>query len=142
MIFRHDYSVDSEDLQPMYDTQGGANSSFKDTQLAGYELALKYNLLSPYKDYMGISLGLAYENRERYRLDGADINQDSFVVIGFFQKDYLDDTLVFVLNPKIEFERRKSGTVLEEEIAVDVSAGVSYRFAPKWFSNYVINLTI
>ena len=45
---------------------------------------------------------------------------------------------MFVLNPKVEFERRKSvpgeeEKVLEEEIAFDIAAGVSYRFAPKWF---------
>ena len=28
---------------------------------------------------LGLSLGLGYEKREKYRLDGADINQDSFV---------------------------------------------------------------
>ncbi len=137
MIFDHNYSVNSDDLGPMVDTQGGIGSRFNDTQYGGFELALKYNILSPYKDFMGFSVGLGYENREKYRLDGGDIKQDSFTATLFFQKNFLDDTLVFVLNPKVEFERRKNDggdeKVLEEEISLDVSAGVSYRFAPKWF---------
>lgn len=133
MIFDHNYSVNSNDLEPMVETQGGIGSRFNKTQYGGFELALKYNILSPYKDAFGLSVGLGYENRDKYRLDGADIDQDSFTATLFLQKNFIDDTLVFVLNPKVEFERRKSPGVLEEEIALDVSAGVSYRIAPKWF---------
>ena len=134
MIFDHDYRVDTGDgsLDPLPDGE-----SFSDTQFGGYELGLKYNILSPYKDFMGFSIGLGFEHRDKYRLDGSDIDQDSFTTTLFFQKNFLDDTLVFVLNPKIEFERRKNDggdeTVLEEEIAFDIAAGVSYRVAPKWF---------
>ena len=133
LIFDHDYKVDDPDLNPMYETQEDAGGRFNDTQYGGYEIALKYNILSPYKDVLGLSFGLAYENREKYRLDGADIDQDSFVGTIFLQKDFLDDTLITVLNIKTEFERRKSPGVLEEEIALDVAAGISYRIAPKWF---------
>mgnify|MGYP000069986232 CR=1 FL=1 len=133
IIFDHNYSVDDADLNPMFDTQGGAGQTYNKTQYAGYEISMKYNVLSPYKDPIGLSLGLGYENRDHYRLDGADIDQDSFVGTVFLQKDYLDDTLIFVLNTKFEFERRKSPGVLEEEIAVDIAAGVSYRIAPQWF---------
>lgn len=133
LIFDHDYQVDSEDLEPYFETQGGADGRFNETQYAGYELSLKYNLLSPYKDALGLSVGLGYEDRKQYRLDGADIDQDSFVGTIFLQKNFLDDTLTTVLNIKTEFERRKSPGVLEEEIALDVAAGISYRVAPKWF---------
>jgi len=145
MIFDHDYRV-NDCIGPMFETQGGTcdevngeevltdrGEGFNDTQWGGYEIALKYNLYSPYKDFMGVSLGLGYERRDKYRLDGGDIDQDSFTATLFLQKDYLDDTLIFVLNTKAEFERRKGGGVLEEEIAMDISAGVSYRIAPQWF---------
>lgn len=134
MIFDHKYKVDTGDgsLDPLPDGE-----RFNDTQFGGFELGLKYNILSPYKDFMGFSIGAGYENRRIYRLDGADIKQDSFTTTLFFQKNFLDDTLVFVLNPKIEFERRKNDggdeKVLEEEFSLDISAGVSYRIAPKWF---------
>ncbi|MEX0300200.1 MAG: hypothetical protein AB3N28_14095, partial [Kordiimonas sp.] len=74
----------------------------------------------------------------KYRLDGADINQNAIAVTAFFQKNFLDDTLTFAFTPKIEFENRTSGErgvefVEEEEIAIDIAVGVSYRVAPKWF---------
>lgn len=135
IIFDHDYDVGSEDEGapcPMCEA-GDGTGKFNDTQFAGYEIAMKYNVLSPYKDAFGFSYGLSYENRDKYRLDGSDIDQDSFVGTLFFQKDYLDNTLVTVLNIKTEFERRKAGTVVEDEFALEVLAGISYRFAPKWF---------
>ena len=133
MIFDHDYAVNDSDLNPMYETQGEAGGSFDKTKIAGYEIAAKYNVLSPYKDSMGLSFGLGYEKRHKYRLDGADINQDSYVGTVFAQKNWLDDTLVFAFNWKTELERRTSPGVLEEEIAFDISAGLSYRVMPKHF---------
>ena len=134
MIFDHSYKITDPDNDPMYSTQGGEGGSFNDTQYGGFEVALKYNVLSPYKDFMGFSVGLGYENRDKYRLDGADIDQESFTTTLFFQKNFMDDTLVFVINPKVEFERRKSPDVLEEEISLEFAAGVSCRFKPKWFA--------
>ena len=133
LVFDHNYSVNSDDLGPMVDTQGGIGERFNDTQYGGYELKLKYNILSPYKDYIGLSVAAGFEKRGKYRLDGASIDQDSFTTTLLLQKNFLDDTLTFVLGPKIEFERRRAGGVLEEEYSLDVSAGVSYRVAPKWF---------
>jgi hypothetical protein len=135
MIFSHDFSLDSE-IDPMYSTQQeNADGRVKQTKYGGYELALKYNVLSPYKDSVGLSFGFNFEDRDTYRLDGAQIDQKSYVTTVFLQKNYLDDTLVFAFNWKTEFERRKSGgdSVLEEEIAFDISAGVSYRVKPKHF---------
>ncbi len=134
LIFNHDYSVDDENLNPMFESQGGLGETFSDTQYAGFELSGKYNLLSAYKDAMGVAIGLGYERREKYRLDGADIDQDSITVTGYFQKNWLDDTLVLAITPKIEFERRKSPGVLEEEIALDAAAGISWRFRPNWYA--------
>ncbi|MCB1627217.1 MAG: hypothetical protein KDI48_05775 [Xanthomonadales bacterium] len=133
LVFHHDYSVDDPDLNPMFETQGGEGGRFKDTQYAGFELGAKYNVLSTYKDAVGLAFGFGYEKRNRYRLDGAPINQDSFTFTTYLQKNFLDDTLSLALSPKIEFERRKSPGVLEEEIAVDVAAGIAYRFRPQWF---------
>ncbi|MBV1878242.1 MAG: hypothetical protein KUG79_11420 [Pseudomonadales bacterium] len=133
LVFRHDYSVDDPDLNPMFETQGGAGERFKDTQYAGFEVGMKYNILSTYKDIVGLSVGAMYERRNRYRLDGAKIDQDSFEAVLYLQKDFFEDTLITVFNLKTEFERRKSGSVLEEEIALDVSAAIAYRFKPNWY---------
>ena len=140
MIFHHDYSVEHPDLNPMYETQEANGGSFNKTQYAGFELAMKYNILSPYKDSVGLSLGLAFEDRNRYRLDGSQIDQFSYVVLLFLQKNWLDSTLTFALNWKTEFERRKADAdrILEEEIAFDISAGLSYRFKPKHFVGFEV----
>ncbi len=136
LIFDHHYSVDDENLQPIFDGQGGAGGEYDNTQFGGFEISTKYNILSPYKDFMGLSVGFSYERREVYRLDGADIDQDSFVPAIYLQKNFLDNTLVTAFKGKVEFERRESPGVLEEEIALDLSAGIAYRFAPKWFVGF------
>ncbi|RAP33767.1 hypothetical protein DID77_02585 [Candidatus Marinamargulisbacteria bacterium SCGC AG-439-L15] len=133
MYFDHDYSIENEDLNPMYETQGGAGKRISKTQFGGYEVALKYNFLSPYKDIIGLSMGLGYEKRRKYRLDGADISQHSFVHTVFIQKNWLDDTLAWASNLKTELETRRSPGIEEKEIALDFSTGVSYRIAPKHF---------
>lgn len=133
MVFSHDYSVESEDLEPMYSTQGGEGGRFQDTQFGGFEASVKYNLLSAYKDPLGLALGFSYEYRQVYRLDGAEIDQHSFVPILYLQKNFLDDTLVLAGRAKFEFELRTSPGVEEEELAPDVAVGISYRFAPSWF---------
>lgn len=131
MYFVHDYMVQTDELAPMSDS-GNKNRHYS-ADFGGYELTLKYNVLSPYKDAFGLSFGLGYENRTKYRLDGADILQDSYTATVFAQKNYLQDTLTFALNWKTEFEERRAAEVYEEEIAFDVSAGVSYRVKPKHF---------
>jgi len=141
LLFQHDYDIGDRDCDsaPGPVCEGGENGDgkFDDFQYAGYEISAKYNVLSPYKDVMGLSFVVGYEKRDKYRLDGADIDQDSFTFTTLMQKNFMDDTLTTVLNIKTEFERRKSGekpeNVLEEELAFDISAAVSYRVAPKWF---------
>ncbi len=133
IVFHHDYAVETDDLQPMFDTQGGEGGSFKDTQLGGFEASIKYNFLSPYKDAFGLSLGFSYERRDVYRLDGSDIDQNSYVPTIYLQKNFLDDTLVLAFKGKLEFELRKSPGVKEEELAPDLALGLSYRVAPSWF---------
>ena len=138
IIMDHHYSVDDPELNPMFETQGGDGGEFNKTQFGGYELSLKYNILSAYKDPIGVSVGFAYERRETYRLDGSDIDQDSFVPVVYLQKNFLDNTLVTTFKGKIEFERRESPGVLEEEIAVDLAAGIAYRFVPRWYVGFEV----
>ena len=136
IVFHHDYAVESEDLNPMFETQGGMGGSFKSTQYAGFEAAFKYNVLSTYKDPVGFSVGFSHEYRSKYRLDGAEIKQYSYVPTFYLQKNFLDDTLSLALKTKIEFELRTSPGVEEEEIAPDLALGVAYRFKPKWFVGF------
>ncbi len=133
LLFNHDYKINDPDLNPMYETQANHGGSFKKLQYAGFEIFAKYNILSPYKDYFGLSVYAAYEYRGKYRLDGSDIDQDSYVLSALLQKNFYDDKLTLAANLKTEFEYRKSPGILEEEFALDFSTGASYRFAPKHF---------
>lgn len=135
-IFSHNYS----DVDVAGETRDPVVGSFEDIQFGGFEVMAKYNILSPYKDEFGFSVAVGFESRDVYRLDGAEIDQDALVLQALLQKNFLDDRLVFAFNAKGELERRKSGSgddfVLEEEFAIDLSAGVSYRVAPKWFVGF------
>tara|TARA_B100000767_G_scaffold216881_1_gene204497 strand:+ start:861 stop:1721 length:861 start_codon:yes stop_codon:yes gene_type:complete len=131
MYFQHSYNIPEDGPGPMSDT-----GKFSDGKYSGYELSAKYNVYSVYKDGFGLSLGIGWEDRDRYRLDGANIDQTALVTTIYLQKNFMDDLLSTAVTLKNEFERRKSGAgedfVLEEEFAIDFAAGVSYRIAPKW----------
>lgn len=133
IFFDHNYSTTNPDMQPFYDTQGGAGGRFNKTQFAGFEVGAKYNILSPYKDPIGLAASVAWDHRSRYRLDGAPINQNAAEFQLFFQKNFLDNQLVLAFSPKIELEHRTSPGIIEKEIALDISAGVSYRVAPNLY---------
>jgi hypothetical protein len=133
IVFDHNYSTSNPDLQPFYDTQGGAGGRFNKTSIGGVELGVKYNILSPYKDPIGLAVSVAWDHRFKYRLDGASINQDSVEVTAHFQKNLLNNQLVLAFTPKIEWETRHSPGVIEKEIALDIAAGISYRVAPRWY---------
>lgn len=132
IVFDHDYSTTNPDLQPFFDTQGGTGGRFNKTQIGGLEVGAKYNILSPYKDGVGVAVKLIGEHRFKYRLDGAKINQDTVALQLFLQKNFLDNQLILAFSPKIEWEDRKSPGVIEKEIALDIAAGVAYRVAPKF----------
>lgn len=132
-IFNHDYSTTNPDLQPFYDTQGGDGGRFRKTQIGGIEAGVKYNILSPYKDPIGLAVTVGWDHRFKYRLDGAKIDQDAVELQLHFQKNFLNNQLVLAFSPKIEWEHRVSPGVIEKEIALDIAAGVSYRVAPKWY---------
>lgn len=133
LVFDHDYSTSNPDLQPFFDTQGGADGSFSKTSIAGYEIGAKFNLLSPYKDKVGLAVSVAWDHRDKYRLDGASIDQDALELTFHVQKNFLDNQLIFAFSPKIEWEDRKSPGVREKEIALDIAMGGSYRVAPNWY---------
>lgn len=131
MYFQHSYDIPEDGPGPMSDTGKLSGGKY-----SGYELSAKYNVYSVYKDGFGLSFGIGWEDRDRYRLDGADIDQTALVTTIYLQKNFMDDLLSTAVTLKNEFERRKSGAgddfVLEEEFAIDFAAGISYRIAPKW----------
>ena len=133
VIYDHNYSTTNPDLQPLFDTQGGAGGQFKKTQIAGIDLGVKYNILSPYKDPIGFAVSVEWDHRFKYRIDGSKINQDEVDLTLHFQKNFFNDQLILAFSPKIEWEYRLSPGIIEKEIALDISAGASYRVAPNLY---------
>jgi len=123
-VFHHNY--DNVPWAPMVDTQGGPGGSFKDTSIGGWATFLKYNFTNPFEDWLGVSAALAYDRRYYYRLDHAEIDQDTLAPQIFLQKSLMDDRLQWAFRGVAEFEKRTSPGVLEEEIAFDLSTGLSY----------------
>ncbi len=133
VIYDHNYSTTNPDLQPLFDTQGGAGGRFKKTQFGGIDLGVKYNILSPYKDPIGFAVSVEWDHRFKYRIDGSKINQDEVDLTLHFQKNLFNDQLILAFSPKIEWEHRLSPGIIEKEIALDLSAGASYRIAPNLY---------
>jgi hypothetical protein len=59
-------------------------------------------------------------------------------VKAMFQKNFLDDQLIAVLNISPEFEVGKKDGELhwENELEFEVTSGLSYRVAPKWYVGF------
>jgi hypothetical protein len=115
-------------------------------KFSGLAGELRYNILSPAKDPIGLTL---YGELDYSRIDphsGQDKNTLSLEQKVLLQKYFLDGQLITVANFGIEATRadRKQIADLPEgfdwptdpemEIELDVGAGVSYRFAPNWFA--------
>jgi hypothetical protein len=104
---------------------------FNGTRLSKFGVAGKYQFLSPYTDGIGLTVRTELYYQFRYgRIDGAKTRQVSFEPNIILQKNFLDDTLVAVVNLKAEFENRVfPGEGAENEIKFEPGAGISYRVA-------------
>lgn len=112
---------------------------------SGIQFGFKYNILSPVKDGLGLSLNIepsyfwedphSGQAKDSYKLESQLL----------LQKNFLDDTLVWVGNLGFEgtYATRDSiadlpadfdwPTTPEMEIELSAKTGLSYRFAPNWF---------
>lgn len=130
MFFSHDYE-DINKWDPISET-----GTFDGVSFAGFELFTKYELLRPQDHWMGVALGLGYEERYYYRLDHARIQQEAWVPTIFLQKGFMDNRLQWAFKGKMELERREpreedrtteeEGNILEEEISFDLASGLSF----------------
>lgn len=115
-------------------------------RLQGFEVAAKYNFLSPAKDDFGLS---AYTSFEYGRLDvhsGQKKRELEFEAQLQAQKYFLEGQLTWVGNIGLRaaHEKRKAIEGLPEdfewptdpemEISTKIGTGVSYRFAPGWYA--------
>ncbi|KQV54007.1 MULTISPECIES: DUF6662 family protein [unclassified Duganella] len=115
-------------------------------RLQGFEVAAKYNFLSPAKDDFGLS---AYTSVEYGRLDvhsGQRKRELEFEAQLQAQKYFLEGQLTWVGNIGLRaaHEKRKAIADLPEdfewpadpemEISTKIGTGLSYRFAPGWYA--------
>jgi len=100
----------------------------------GFEAAVKYRILSPFKDPVGLAVRL--ETGWLLHDEVAGMMEHEIYVAPeiILQKNFLDDTLVTELNAGVEYAWGKlPAEQYPREFAFQAGAGISYRVAPNWF---------
>lgn len=102
----------------------------------GVKASAKYMFKSPYKDGYGLSMYVEPTFTRYQKVRGTEARQYSVEFRGIFQKNFLDDQLVFAANLWLEPEWRKfkSTGEKESEVEAELDLGLSYRFMPKWYA--------
>jgi hypothetical protein len=107
------------------------------TYFQGVTMEFIYRLFSPYKDGFGLAFYLEPEFAMRDLHNGLAYNKS----IGgeyrlIFQKNFLDDQLIFTYNLVLETEgiRFKGEKAYAGELDLNHEVGLAYRFAPNWFA--------
>ncbi len=115
----------------------------RDFAFRGLSAEFKYNVLSPYKDGFGLTL-YAEPAWSRIHGGGEEGTEYELELKAIFQKNFLDDKLIWATNLTFEPEWEKEVEVdettgeteaeWEKELKLEVSTGLSYRVAPGWFA--------
>ena len=123
-------------LEPDFETTD------RDFAFRGLSAEFKYNVLSPYKDGLGLTL-YAEPGWSRIHGGGERGTEYELELKAILQKNFMDDRLVWATNFTFEPEWEKeveidevTGEVekeWEKELKLEVSTGLSYRVAPRWF---------
>ena len=98
----------------------------------GISVEMKYRLLSPYKDTIGLTLYLEPELGVREALTGEDEVERALESKIILQKNFLDDRLVLAANVVLEPEWERQNDQRMKEMQNEYLLGVSYRFLPHW----------
>lgn len=117
--------------------EDGAEKQLHRFSYDGNQVAFKYNVLSPFKD----AVGLAFYVEPGYSLiekgPGEKVLEWEVEAKAILQKNFLDDQLITTLNLTTEFAwgrpRPSGGQGFDTELVAEVTGGISYRVAPKWF---------
>ncbi len=104
-------------------------------RFGGLEFAGKYRFNSVFKDGYGLTLRPEV-GWLRYDDVGGIIQQEIFVATSLiYQKNFLDDTLIFAANAGVEFAwGKKPAEEYDHEVSFEGGLGLTYRFAPNWFA--------
>jgi hypothetical protein len=124
----------------------GLEPDFENTNrefaLRGLSAEFKYNVLSPYKDGLGLTL-YAEPAWSRIHGGGEKGTELELEFKAILQKNFLDDRLIwasnFTFEPEWEKEREvdevtgETEAAWQKELKLEVSTGLSYRVAPGWY---------
>lgn len=116
----------------------------RDFAFKGLSTEFKYNVLSPYKDGVGLTLYAEPGWSRIHSVSGKKGTEYELELKAILQKNFLDDRLIwatnFVFEPEWEREREVDAvsgeveTEWEKELKLEVTSGVAYRVAPRWFA--------
>jgi hypothetical protein len=118
-----------------------------DLKLSGFEVGAKYNFLSPASNDIGLSsqFELSYGLVDSH--SGQEKQTISFENMLIAQKYFMDASLIWVGNLGFEgtYAKRKNidnlpegfdwPTTPEMELEIKLGTGLSYRFAPNWYTS-------
>jgi hypothetical protein len=101
----------------------------------GVQSAFKYNVLSAYKDPIGLSFYLEPGFSQIFKITGQEQEEYSLEVKALLQKNFMENLMSVVVNFNLEHEVRrfKGNDLWEKELAAEATGGISYRFIPNWF---------
>jgi len=123
-------------LEPDFDTRS------RDFGFAGASAEFKYNVLSPYKDGVGLTLYAEPGWARISKHSGSKKTEYELELKAIVQKNFMDDRLVWATNftfepeweREVEFEPSGEREVeWEKELKLELTSGLSYRVAPRWF---------
>ncbi len=122
-------------IQHYFDVEGNEElGTFDYYKFGGFEASAKYNVLSPFKD--GIGLSFRFETGYLFYDDVGGFPQEEILVSPsiLLQKNFRDDTLIVALNLGVEWAWGKQpAEEYNKEVSFDGALAVAYRFAPNWF---------
>jgi len=126
------------DIKGAADVDESGTPEYPDVDRFGFQGAqasLKYNLLDVYTNPVGIALYVEPGYSEIFKITGQEQQELSLETKLIVQKNFLEDQLVWAINLTPEFEVRKfdGEETWETELAFELTSGLSYRLAPKWF---------
>ena len=99
----------------------------------GTQFALKYNVLSPFKDPIGISFYVEPGYISRDRTTGEPMDGFELETMIIIQKNFFDDTLMWYTNLFGEFAWEKIDGEDGHGWGPTAFSGLIYRVAPNWF---------
>jgi hypothetical protein len=102
----------------------------------GVQTELKYAFTSPYVDPLGFALYLEPGWSRIAKESGKHEDALSLEAKALFQKNFLEDTLIAVVNvsPEYEWAKGKGIDHWENELELELTGGLSYRVAPRWYA--------